>query len=186
MGPAHPEWVLPCRTGLDHGASRRGREQEEKWRETEGGKRQRRVRSKGERMEARDALASSQRSGPAHPGLKTEMEGRGCRHGADLLDLWKLLPRSAVPGVGPRITGPLQVRCWEGQLDFKELALCPSWALHWGLPAPPPLEGGDPPRASCCLPSKGVAVPGPPEEVTLRNSGEGARRPDFPCQGSHW
>ena len=36
MGPAHPEWVLPCRTGLDHGVSRRGREQEEKQRERDG------------------------------------------------------------------------------------------------------------------------------------------------------
>lgn len=36
MRPAHPEWVLLCQTGLGHGASRRGREQEEKQREREG------------------------------------------------------------------------------------------------------------------------------------------------------
>ena len=94
------DWVPPTQSGCcpagqawtTESAGEGGNRKRNRGRETEGGKRQRSVRSKGERMEARDALASSQRSGPAHPGLKTEMEGRGCRQGADLLDLWKTAP----------------------------------------------------------------------------------------------
>lgn len=94
-------------------------------------------------MEERDVQPSSQATALHTSSTRAEMEGGGCRHSADLSDLWENCSLGVLSlEWDARITVPLGGALGRAAELQGELALCSSRALHCGLPAPLPLGGG--------------------------------------------